>query len=195
MGIPHFIILAFSLTQLTSAFAAEAVVAKEGAEAGFLAVGKPSSLKIHGKTPDLTGKVAGTKTGVQGLFEVELRNLETGIKLRDKHLTEKYLEVEKHPKAVLKIRKIGGLKEGSTVTAGTLPIEGDLTVRGVTRSVQGTIELQAPAGGDVLFQAAFDIQIADYQISTPSFAGITVTDKVTVEARGKMRFAGGTPVL
>src|SRR4051812_42213663 len=68
------------------------------AEVLFQATG-PAGLKIEGKTTDLSVGSAGKSVRIR----VALAGLDTGIALRNKHLKEKYLELEKYPEAVLEV--------------------------------------------------------------------------------------------
>src|SRR6185503_8682930 len=68
------------------------------------------------KTTALSGSVTASPSGspaFEGSFAVDLRTLDTGISLRNDHLREKYLEVDKAPgydKAVLSEIDLKGLK-------------------------------------------------------------------------------------
>src|SRR5678815_69343 len=64
--------------------------------AGFHGRG-PGGFSLDGKTNQLRIEDDGTTLRVT----VPLASLQTGIGLRDKHMREKYLEVQKYPDAVL----------------------------------------------------------------------------------------------
>ena len=86
---------------------------------------------LDGKTHQLRVEDDGTMLKVV----VPLAGLQTGIALRDKHMREKYLEVEKYPDAVLEL-PWSGVKlpeDGQTVEA-TAP--GKMTLHGKTKDVQ-----------------------------------------------------------
>src|SRR5262245_48072365 len=82
-----------------------ALTASAGAEVSgkptvkFTAVG-PGGLKIDGTGDDLTAKEDGGKL----IFKASLKNLKTGIGLRDKH-TQKYLDTAQWPDASLIVDK------------------------------------------------------------------------------------------
>ena len=72
----------------------------------FLAVGKPSALKINGTGGKLAGTIEVDGTEIKGRILVKINDFSTGISLRDQHMKEKYLETEKFSDAWLEIKKI-----------------------------------------------------------------------------------------
>lgn len=156
------------------------------------AIGKPSMLKIKGKGPAPKGKISIEGSRATGTLTFDLRKIETGIKLRDRHLREKYLEVEKHPEAKLTITQLA-LPSGFAkpdFLAKDLPFEGMLLLHGVEKPVSGTVDVtrKGPTASAV---AAFGIKIGDFGIKTPSFAGVTVTENVKVEVDASAPLADG----
>jgi len=144
----------------------------------FEAVGKPSFLKIKGQGEGPEGEVTIDKT-VQGNFKFKMTTLNTGIGLRDSHMKEKYLQVDKYPTAELKLESVEKFSgEGAT----GLPFKGTLTVHGVAKPVTGTVDVAKKDAGYTV-KAQFDAKITDHSIDIPSYAGVTVADsvKVTVE--------------
>src|SRR4051812_9417558 len=65
----------------------------------FLAVGKPSFLKILGKGKGPEGTLKVVDGQASGAFTVHLSDLTTNNDMRDHHMKEKYLEVSKYPSA------------------------------------------------------------------------------------------------
>lgn len=82
------------------ATAAAAFSRPSDARVTFHAVG-PAGLKIEGSTTELD--VSEDSESV--MVTVALGNLQTGIDMRDRHMREKYLEVEKYPQARLIIAR------------------------------------------------------------------------------------------
>ncbi len=121
------------------------------------------------KTHDIQGEV---ELGEGGSVKAEnivvsLKNLKTGISLRDKHAREKYLEVEKFPEAIL-VRGVG--KDGKG--------EGILKIKGVEKPVRGTYRIE----GDFV-QADFQIKLSDYGITGIRYMGIGVKDDVKIHVK------------
>ena len=94
---------------------------------------------------------------------VGLKNLNTGIPLRDTH-TKKYLEVEKFPDAVMTT----GLGRGGKGLA-------NLQIKGIVQKVKGTYEVK----GDSLV-AKFPLKLSDYKINDVKYLGVGVDDDVNL---------------
>ncbi len=122
---------------------------------------------FQAKTSKVTGKVkkVGDKFVGEGI-KVDLASLSTGIKLRDDHMKDKYLEVQKHPTADL---TVGECQNGKG--------KGKLKVRGVEKEVTGTCVAQ---GKNV--EAKFEISLADFKIEGIRYMGAGVKDKAEITA-------------
>lgn len=107
-----------------------------------------------------------------GTCESQLGAFHTGIAKRDEHMRDKYLEVAKYPKATLKL-----------TTAANGVFGGDLTLKGVTKPVNGKYTLSK----DGLLEAVFTISLDDYGVGVPSFMGVTVAKDVTVKVAGSVK--------
>jgi polyisoprenoid-binding protein YceI len=157
--------------------AAAAALTKAGtADITFRAVG-PAGLKIDGKTSDFEARDDGTNV----VFAVPLANMTTGIALRDKHMREKYLEVQKYPKAELTVARsaIKFPADGGEVR-GEAP--GTMSIHGVTRPT--TVAYTARRRGDTYdVSGTTRINIKDYKIDVPSYLGVTVKPDVDVAVR------------
>lgn len=144
----------------------------------FLAVGKPSMLKIHGTAsagPAGDLKIEGNQ--LRGAVEMDLDKLDTGIELRTQHMKDKYLEVKEHPKAKLTLTE-AAVDEGfaaSLTNAGEKPFKGKLLLHGKEQDVSGTFTAR-----DGQVQAKFPIKLSDFAIDIPSYLGVTVADMVDV---------------
>jgi len=143
----------------------------------FLAVGKPSALKIHGKASGPEAKFTLDGTKLTGAAEFDMNNLNTGINLRDQHMKEKYLQVKEHPKAKLTLVDVPvdpGFADTLT-NGGEKPFKGKLQLHGQERDVEGTYTAK-----DGLVRAKFQIKLTTYGIEIPSYLGITVAELVDV---------------
>ncbi|MEK6579614.1 MAG: YceI family protein [Bdellovibrionota bacterium] len=153
----------------------------DSGKVSFIAIGRPSALKIHGKGNGATGNAIIKGLGVSGSFNFDLSTLETGMSLRDRHMKEKYLEIAKFPKAELTIVKMaipGPLSLPSKFEK--IPFEGALKLHGVEVSVQGLASVER-AGDYCNGTVTFSTKIPQYGIAPPSFAGIKVADDVDVQ--------------
>jgi polyisoprenoid-binding protein YceI len=163
-----------------------AVQVETKADAGsveFLATGWPSALKIHGKGTGPAGTLTVSDRCVSGSLAVDLASLETGIGLRDRHLKEEYLQVDRYPEARLTLSHldVSALPEGASFGAVAVPFEGRLRLHGVEKPVSG----QAKVSRDdsrLTVSAQFSIRLGDFGVDVPKYMGITVAEKVDVKA-------------
>lgn len=147
----------------------------------FHAVGYPSALKIHGSGEGPKGKLAIDNGKLSGKLSFALESLDTGIKMRNNHMKTKYLEISKYPEAALELTSVtlpSPLPTGDFAEV-KLPFKGNLTLHGITKPVEGTSNCSRKAD-EISAAAEFWISVTDYQIPVPSFAEITMAEKVQV---------------
>lgn len=152
-----------------------AFTSRSGANASFTAVG-PAGLSIVGTTPDLAvaedpqGNVAVTVT---------LGTLTTGIALRDKHMREKYLEVQTYPTAVLRVPR-ASLKVPAASQSGTFDVPGTMTIHGTTKPV--VFHYTAKNDGQTAYAVtgSLTLDMTDYGIQRPSYLGVSVKPSVDI---------------
>lgn len=150
---------------------ADAKLAGTGASSvEFKAVG-PGGLKINGKSNVV--QVADDDKNVT--VTVPLGNLDTGIGMRNTHMKEKYLEVGKYPNATLVVpRTAAGYPNG-----GSGDTTGTLTLHGVSKPVSFHYDVKKE-GGEFAVNGSVHINMSDFKIEQPSFAGATVKPDVDV---------------
>jgi len=103
---------------------------------------------------------------------VPLENMKTGIDLRDRHMREKYLEVQKYPNAVLEVpwSEIKLPEDGQSVTAKA---KGKMTLHGKTQQVPFTYTVQRK-GNDYQVTGNTPLNIKSFGIDIPNYMGVTV---------------------
>lgn len=153
----------------TAAIGAEYQIKKgPGNKVEWTAVGNPGFLRITGENGYVEGVAHDDGTHAWGEFKVALADFDTGMGLRNRHMKEKYLEVEKHPHAILKLNKV---RHGAS-----FPWEGVLTLKGESHPVKGKGEYS----GDKV-KAEFTVDISKYpSIGVPSWLGVTMAEEVNV---------------
>lgn len=144
----------------------------------FLAIGKPKAIKILGKGEHPRGALSYDTDAetLSGKFVVDLNSFTTGIKLRDRHMREKYLETSKYPEATLQI---------DSVQLQSKNFKGALTIHGKTQTIQGDCDIKKEPKR-LIIGAKFATKISDYGIDVPSYMGITVADEVRVQVRNEV---------
>jgi polyisoprenoid-binding protein YceI len=147
--------------------ASQATVSFKVAATGMTIAGNTSSLTVV----EQNGNV---------VITVPLANLTTGISLRDSHMRDKYLEVQKYPNAVLTVARAAlqlpaAGAQGHGDSPGTIQIHGqskpctihyDTTADGAGFTVKGTLR----------------VNMNDFGITVPSYLGVTVKPDVDVAA-------------
>ena len=135
------------------------------------------------RTSALTGTLtasAANPSALAGNLAVDLHTVDTGIDLRNEHLREKYLEVDKgagYDQAVLSDVVLQGLK--TDAPAGKGSFTASLMLHGVKKTVTGPVEIhQAGTGWRV--RASFPVNLPDYNIDKPRYLGVGVKDTVQV---------------
>lgn len=132
---------------------------------------------FEAKTEALSGEVT-PRPGDAGLgsLQVNLETLETGIGLRDRHMREKYLEVQKGPEyatATLEDIRVERLN-------GKTTIKGMLRLHGERREVTGEADIRQENGG-VRVEAQFPVRVSEFEIPKPTYLGVGVSDEILVK--------------
>lgn len=178
------VILLFSI-QTAGAVTLEAAKGKTS----FLAIGRPSAIKINGKgagpSGDLKFKKAGAEFTLDGKALVDMSSFDTGIGMRDKHMKEKYLEVEKFGQASLSFAA-AKIPAAVMENGGTVEVPAQLELHGKTNPVKVNVGI-TKKGDSLASLCKFKIKLSDYGIAIPSFSGITVADEVEVSTSTEVK--------
>jgi polyisoprenoid-binding protein YceI len=163
----------------------------------FLAIGRPSAIKINGKGPGPSGEmglvVRGEDVVLSGEARLDLNQLVTGISTRDEHMKNKYLETDKYPEAVLKINETKIAKD-LMASGGKIVVPGTLTLHGQEKPVAVQLEIFAESNS-YRGISTFKVKLSDFAITIPSFAGVTVADEVEVKVETSLKKEMGISAL
>lgn len=160
--------------------AGKALTFKEAdGKVGFLAVGKPAMIKIVGEGTGPHGDLTIADDKLQGTLTIDMKKLTTKIELRDDHMKNKYLEVEKYPTSTITFKDYNLKLASLTPNAVEQPFAADLQLHGVTKPVTGTIKLSKDSS-TVTGVATFKIKVTDFMDTLPSYAGIKIADDIEV---------------
>jgi polyisoprenoid-binding protein YceI len=142
-------------------------------------------LTVGGSFEARTKEVAGDiipptdrKGPVGGTLRVNLHKLETGIALRDRHMRDNYLEVERgtdFATATLSGIEVDGVE-------GKQAFRAVLALHGQTKPVIGVAEVHF-RDGRYRIEAQFSLRVSDYQIPTPTYLSIGVRDELKVRVK------------
>lgn len=158
---------------LVTADAAAKWVRGGDASVTFLATG-PGGLQIKGSGTDLTVDDKGDTVTVV----VPLKDIDTGIALRNKHMRDKYLEVEKFPEATLAVPldAITFAADGKTSEGSA---KGTFSVHGKSKEVSFKYKM-TNTGGTCAIEGEAAVNFKDFDVNVPSYMGITVKPDITV---------------
>ena len=177
----------FLLPSIAFSASAGVEIIKDASEVTFLAIGKPSAIKIKGEKGKPEGSLSFASDGkTSGEIKLDLNDLVTGISLRDRHMKEKYLETQKDGfrHAVIQISKISFPSDFWTSgKTGEYPFSGNLALHGVKKDIQGTIKVDERKADSLKGNSSFSIKLTDFGIQIPSFSGITVAENVEVQVK------------
>jgi polyisoprenoid-binding protein YceI len=136
-----------------------------------------------GRTAQVTGTLTLDGSSITSVeVTADLTRLTSDDNRRDGQLHQQALETDMFPQATFKLTTpidLGSAPvDGQAITATAT---GELTLHGVTKTVQ--VPVQAQLSGDVVtVTGSLEIQFADYQIQEPvSFAILSIQDHGTME--------------
>ena len=138
--------------------------------------------KVRGRFTSFSGQIVTTEDPTQSSVtaEIDLGSISTGHEQRDEHIkSADFFEVETYPTMTYS-------STGIKVEDGEYVLYGDLTLKGVTRTVPLTLELHGfatdPHGGyRAGFTATGEINRRDFNINTNvpmANGGVVVADKI-----------------
>lgn len=114
-------------------------------------------------------------------FAVLMKAFEFKKALMQEHFNENYVESNTYPKAQFK-GKILDLSSVDFTTDGTYPVqvEGELTIKGVTKPLRTTGKIIVQ-GGMPQGVAAFTVKPADYNIQIPALVRKNIAEEIQVK--------------
>jgi polyisoprenoid-binding protein YceI len=159
----------------TFALTADARITRTGTPQATFKASGPAGMQIVGRTNDLEVDDQGARL----LIRVPLRNLATGIALRDDHMRNKYLQVGSYPNAELSVdRATIHFPAGDSSSTGDA--QGTMAIHGHTKNVTFHYIL-ARQSGVLRVGGTTHLNIQDYGIDVPSYLGVTVKPDIDVE--------------
>jgi polyisoprenoid-binding protein YceI len=154
----------------------------EGSSAGYRVheVLNGADVAVAGTTDQVTGSVVvagGDLTDAD--VTVDVASIVTDIRQRDSYFRGNVMDVDAHPTATFAATQLVDLPE-VTGTPVTVPVTGELTLKGVTRQVQTELSVvRTGAGVDV--SGSVPVTFGDYGIEAPDLRFVRVDDQGAVE--------------
>jgi len=179
-----------TITTAIAALSLSALASAEMKSAGgggleFKLPGGTAGLTIEGKSTEVTASEASGKIVVVAKLDCgETSCLKTGIDKRDEHLW-KHLESGKFKTATLTVDKSTlTLPEDNKESEGDA--SGELDFHGVKKTVKFHYKAKR-TGSDYMVHGLTSINIADFKIEQPSFAGVHTGMTAEVKVKFKLR--------
>lgn len=177
------VLLAVMLVAIPAVVAGKAV---QRIQKGEVVVNLPLTVggSFEAKTTDVSGELSADPAQpgrLEGTITVDLKTLETGIGLRNQHLRENYLEVDKgsgFDKATLS--EIHVDVPDPAAHQGKAPFTGQFELHGQKKELKGEA-LVKRQGDTALVEATFPLSISDYQIKKPTYLGVGVKNDIRVK--------------
>jgi polyisoprenoid-binding protein YceI len=140
--------------------------------------------KVRGRFTNFSGQLVTAEDPAQSSVtaEIDLKSINTGNEQRDEHIrSADFFEVEKYPTMTYQ-------STGIRVEDGEYVLDGDLTLKGVTKNVPLHLELNGfgpdPYGGvRAGFTATGELNRGDFNVSfnaPMANGGVVVSDKITL---------------
>lgn len=164
----------------------------QNARLEFLAVGRPSFLKIRGEGARPEGEILVKGGEVQGVAHVDLRHLKTGIELRDEHLHERYAQTDKFPRAELSFQSVQE-RIGEIIADNSVDFQFSIPGRLRWRERERELSIQVQRKKSQV-EVEFRFRLSDFGIDTPQYAGVKVADEVQVKVQTQIRLRR-SPIL
>ena len=139
-----------------------------------------ADVTVAGTTDQVTGSVVITGGDLADAdLTVDVASIATDSGQRDSYFRGNVMDVDAHPTATFAVTQPADLPE-LTGTPVTVPVTGELTLKGVTQQVQTEISVvRTGAGVDV--SGSVPVSFGDYGIDAPNLGFVRVDDQGAVE--------------
>lgn len=160
-------------------------VVSGGSQAGYRVledrIGGLQNIEAVGRTGDVSGGFTVAGTTVSDIrAEVQVATITSDSTFRDGRFAGSIMDTATFPTATFTAPQATLPSEPADGETVTVPVAGELTLKGVTRPVSVDLQVQR-SGGQVQILGSVPVVFADYGIETPQPPGLSVRDEGTVE--------------
>lgn len=157
--------------------AAEEYEVRDGSEVGLTA--HITAGTFEARTRELSGRVEYDEAAARvKSAEIALKagSFRSGVAVRDRHMSEKYLEAGKYPLILFRLGRAGvRLEPGSEAE-----VDGTFEVRKVKKPARVKLRVVSRDGGRVTVRSQFRLSVTDFGIPRPSYAVVKMEPEVDV---------------
>lgn len=148
----------------------------------------PAESDAVGRTEDVTGSITVAADGdaatlTAGTLTVDTRTIQSDESRRDNRLRNEGLQTDQYPTATFKVTQAIDVPAGALAgTASDITLVGDLTLHGVTKSVQIPAKAQL-TDGKIQVAGSTTFPLSDFGITPPNVGGfiLSISDEGTLE--------------
>jgi polyisoprenoid-binding protein YceI len=163
-----------------------------GSEAGYRVLERLANLPAEsdavGRTSDVTGSITVEGNGdaarlTAGTLSVNTQTIASDESRRDNRLRSEGLQTDQYPTATFTVTQPVDVPAAAlSGTATDMTLVGDLTLHGVTKSVQIPAQAQL-TNGQIQVAGSLAFSLADFGISPPNVGGfvLSISDQGTLE--------------
>jgi polyisoprenoid-binding protein YceI len=112
---------------------------------------------------------------------VQVGKISTPEAARDAYFRDTALQTDEYPTATFTVTKPVDVAEALDGSTQDVTLTGDLTMHGVTKSVQADAQVAVGKSGSVQVAGKVPVTFQDYGVKAPSLGFVTVDDKGSVE--------------
>jgi polyisoprenoid-binding protein YceI len=148
----------------------------------------PAESDAVGRTDKVTGTITVTTDGSTssvsaGTIGVDTTSITSDKSQRDNRLRTEGLQTDTYPTATFTLTQSVAIPAAATAgTSSDVTLVGDLTIHGVTRSVQIPAKAQL-SGGTIQVAGSITFPLSDYGMTAPNIGGfiVSIADQGTLE--------------
>ena len=111
-------------------------------------------------------------------LEVDLRTIDTGIGLRNRHMRDNYLHTDKYPTAQFKGKIISADKLSDYQY--NLSVEGEMKIHGVSKPLKLNGLMNKTTDG-YFIKTNFEVKLSDYNIEIPKLMFMKINEVIKLE--------------
>lgn len=178
LNVDHFVL---AQSQHTVGDTAANVFLTENSKAVFTS--RAPMLTFSGESDQLNGMIDLEQNLLD--FYLDLETLETGIRLRDKHMRDSYLETDSYPFAEFRghLAQVPSFEDSDTASVVAV---GRFKVHGIEREIEVPGVLIRRSEG-LLLSAEWTIDLPDYEISVPKVVFYELSETQMIRIEGLFR--------